>query len=170
MSGGTGGICLHKWPWSYLVHIRPRVAVIKSQPNPVRRVRQEVCGADEARTAHAGRPGRVASLALAGRLASIPRPCVRRLHQCIIPASSRGPLDVMAKSSSGCSLHGSTSVRAYCRSRASCAGLHHAHSQLLSFSSARCSGRALLRGDDDDDDDVMVMMMVRMMDYGEDEW
>lgn len=88
-----------------------------SQQKPTRAVRQEVSAEQEQRT-----QGRATDIV--GRLADIPGlACI----VCIIPASSRGPLDVIAISSSGSSLHGSTSVRACCRSRASCRRLHHVH-------------------------------------------
>ncbi|KAJ4991073.1 hypothetical protein SVAN01_03423 [Stagonosporopsis vannaccii] len=60
---------------------------------------------------------------IVGRLTGIPGlACV----VCIIPASSRGPLDVIAISSSGSSLQRSPAVRACGRSRASTRRLHHA--------------------------------------------
>lgn len=139
VSGGAH--CLHKSLWSYLVHIRPAWLLSKSA-KPIRTVRQEVSAEQEQRT-----QGRATDIA--GRLTGIPGlACI----VCIIPASSRGPFDVIAVSSSGSSLYRSRSVRACCRSRASSRRLHHAHDHRQSWCrdplNARISGRALLRGDD----------------------
>ena len=113
-----------------------RMAVIKSA-NPQERFAKRFCGTE---TAHAG-PGRLTSLA--GRLAYLDLACI----VCIIPAASRGPVDVIAISASG-SL--STSVRAYCRSRASSRRLHHAHYycqiRYRDAHRARICGRAFSRG------------------------
>lgn len=89
----------------------------QSQQKPTRTVRQEVSAEHEQHT-----QGRATDIV--GTLAGIPGlACI----VCIIPACSRGPLDVIAISSSGSSLHRSTSVRVCSRSRASCCRLHHVH-------------------------------------------
>lgn len=106
---------------------------------PTRTVRQEVVRSSEQRTQ--GRTTHVVD-----SLTGNPRPCVPRLHHC---CCFPRPLDVIAISSSGSSLHCSASVRACCRSRASSRGLHHAHGQRQSYYCdslrARVCGSTFLR-------------------------